>query len=172
MKKRNLKGNNKGFTLVELIVVLVILAILAAILVPALLGYIDSARNKQTLVNARSAMTAAQAELSAIYGSKDTKPSAIDKNGTHNANLLATMDQPSLSANTLVVGCGETYPDTMPSGKTRKDYHAAFTVTYIEYIDESGCAYYVDGEWLDTAPTSLPSSAKATYEVIGSATVN
>ena len=32
---------NKGFTLVELIVVIVILAILAAILVPALLGYID-----------------------------------------------------------------------------------------------------------------------------------
>ena len=30
---------NKGFTLVELIVVIVILAILAAILVPALLGY-------------------------------------------------------------------------------------------------------------------------------------
>ena len=59
MKK---KMNNKGFTLVELIVVLVILAILAAILVPALLGYIDSARNKQTLLNARSAMTAAQAE--------------------------------------------------------------------------------------------------------------
>ena len=32
-----MKKNNKGFTLVELIVVLVILAILAAILVPALL---------------------------------------------------------------------------------------------------------------------------------------
>ena len=41
------KTNNKGFTLVELIVVLVILAILAAILVPALLGYIDKAREKQ-----------------------------------------------------------------------------------------------------------------------------
>ena len=41
------KNNNKGFTLVELIVVLVILAILAAILVPALLGYIDRAREKQ-----------------------------------------------------------------------------------------------------------------------------
>ena len=36
--------NNKGFTLVELIVVLVILAILAAILVPALLGYIGRQR--------------------------------------------------------------------------------------------------------------------------------
>ena len=38
--KERLK-NNKGFTLVEIIVVLVILAILAAIAVPAVLGYVD-----------------------------------------------------------------------------------------------------------------------------------
>lgn len=37
----------KGFTLVELIVVLVILAILAALLIPALTGYIDKAKEKQ-----------------------------------------------------------------------------------------------------------------------------
>ena len=36
--------NKQGFTLVELIVVLVILAILAALLVPALTGYIDRAK--------------------------------------------------------------------------------------------------------------------------------
>ena len=57
------KNNNKGFTLVELIVVLVILAILAAILVPALLGYIDRARQKQYVLNAKSALTATQAEM-------------------------------------------------------------------------------------------------------------
>ena len=46
--KRKLKENKKkGFTLVELIVVLVILAILAALLIPALVGYIDRAKEKQ-----------------------------------------------------------------------------------------------------------------------------
>ena len=43
------KNTNKGFTLVELIVVLVILAILAAILVPALLGYIDRTARRKSL---------------------------------------------------------------------------------------------------------------------------
>lgn len=59
---------NKGFTLVELIVVLVILAILAAILVPALLGYIDRAKEKQDLINAKNCLTAIQVQLTELYG--------------------------------------------------------------------------------------------------------
>ena len=65
MKK--LRKDNKGFTLVELIVVLVILAILAAILVPALLGYIDDARNKQLQLHGKSVYTAAQTAASKMY---------------------------------------------------------------------------------------------------------
>lgn len=42
-----MKHKNKGFTLVELIVVLVILAILAALLIPTLTGYIDKAKEKK-----------------------------------------------------------------------------------------------------------------------------
>ena len=68
MKKRN----DKGFTLVELIVVLVILAILAAILVPALLGYIDKAREKQVTTNAEAAYVAAQALATEYYGKHTT----------------------------------------------------------------------------------------------------
>ena len=62
MKKRleALKKDQKGFTLVELIVVLVILAILAALLVPALLGYIDRAREAKFFEEARSIYTALQ----------------------------------------------------------------------------------------------------------------
>ncbi len=59
--------NNKGFTLVELIVVLVILAVLAAILVPALLEYIDEAKNKQDMLDAKNVMTAAQGKLIQLY---------------------------------------------------------------------------------------------------------
>ena len=57
----------KGFTLVELIVVLAILAVLAAIMVPSLTGYIDKAKNTQLISIARSVYTAARVEVSEAY---------------------------------------------------------------------------------------------------------
>lgn len=61
------KNNKKGFTLVELIVVLIILAILAALLVPALTGYIDKAKDRQIKAETRQAVMAAQTLVDEEY---------------------------------------------------------------------------------------------------------
>ena len=71
-KRSSKKG---GFTLVELIVVLVILAILAALLIPALTGYIDRAKEKNVIAETRQAVMAAQTLYDEAYAN-------VKKNGT------------------------------------------------------------------------------------------
>lgn len=69
MFKKLKENKKKGFTLVELIVVLVILAILAALLIPALTGYIDRAKNKSIVAETRQAVMAAQTLVDEKYAS-------------------------------------------------------------------------------------------------------
>lgn len=61
-----LKKNQKGFTLVELIVVLVILAILAAFTIPAMLGFVQDARDKASLAQGREVYVTAQGASSDV----------------------------------------------------------------------------------------------------------
>ena len=58
--KNKLKNNKKGFTLVEIIVVLVILAVLAAASIPTMLGFVEDAKGKAEIANARAAYVACQ----------------------------------------------------------------------------------------------------------------
>ena len=139
--------DNKGFTLVELIVVLVILAILAAILVPALLGYIDRAKQQQIVLNARSCYTAAQAEMSSMYGTKETPTNAnmqaatSGTTQTHGNMILKTADVEAVCQE-LIIGV-----------KDNTD-HGKYTISYVKYTEGGKTIYFNGTSWVETAPTT------------------
>ena len=88
MKRTKMKMNNKGFTLVELIVVLVILAILAAILVPTLMGYIDKARSEKDFSTAQAVRVAVQSVIAEKYGKSGADVTALTAEEINSALAL------------------------------------------------------------------------------------
>ena len=165
MKK--FKNDNKGFTLVELIVVLVILAILAAILVPALLGYIDEAKQKQIVLNAKSVYTAAQSVASEMYA-KDIKPSDA-VSATEDSKKWATFAD-KIYKIADVDSFGETceiYIDfksaALPSGTTATN-HDYYTVSYVYFKQGTDKVVEFDGSSWESKDSTY-TTTKKTYEV-------
>ena len=123
------KSKNKGFTLVELIVVLVILAILAAILVPALLGYIDRAKEKQDLLNAKNCLTAIQAGLTEEYA---LNSATLKRGGTGKEYLII----PAKGGGGAVNGKGDVNA-TSYWEENKNEYHPnAFADKVLETVDK------------------------------------
>jgi prepilin-type N-terminal cleavage/methylation domain-containing protein len=145
-KQINHKSNAslKGFTLVELIVVLVILAIIAAVAIPAMLGYTDSAKEKQYTSDAEAAKNAAQATLTDIYN--DASNQLTPSKRTDIASIAGLDAQNSQfkiwTAQKLVDGVT---PCTI-------DHIGSFTIQYALYrtvndeSDNSGKYVFFDGK--------------------------
>lgn len=67
---------NKGFTLIEIIVVIVILAVLMAVAVPSVMSYINEGNNAKYETVARGAMVNAQVQLAKVETGDNTDESA------------------------------------------------------------------------------------------------
>lgn len=139
-KSKAAKKANGGFTLVELIVVLVILAILAAILVPALLGWIDKAKEKQYVLDARSLYMAAQAKLSEKY--------ANDPNGAETTDYITEFSREDTIdiLNTADVNGKITLPFIVELGAEKGHSHYTIQKMLVTMSDGTAC-FLKDGIW-------------------------
>ena len=94
---QNKRKKEGGFTLVELIVVLVILAILAALLIPALTGYIQKAKDKQITAECRQAVMAAQTLYDEEYGAVKTANGTVTFDGSTTAETTSNDGKVSIA---------------------------------------------------------------------------
>lgn len=185
MMKRVTKTKHKSrraFTLVELIVVLVILAVLAAMLVPALIGYINKAKKEKYVDNAHYALVASQAVMTELYGlgsnykqhdssdgfnvnwsdkdSSGVKPNDDPASKEWGDKVLALMDR----------GRGDegNEPYIFVFGVGNRDKKAGmsltqqYTVYYIAYVEDenSPAIFYVNGEWMYKYPRNSNNKGK------------
>lgn len=67
---------NKGFTLIEIIVVIVILAVLMAVAVPSVMSYINEGKDAKYETVARGAMVNAQVQLAKVATGENSNTAA------------------------------------------------------------------------------------------------
>lgn len=90
---------NKGFTLIEIIVVIVILAVLMAVAVPSVMSYISEGNNAKYETVARGAMVNAQVQLAKVETGDNTDESAA----MSKAVSLTNEDSGDITVNSITV---------------------------------------------------------------------
>ena len=107
---RKEKRNNKGFSLVELIIVIAIMAILVVVSAPQYLRYVESSRNSTDMQNATEMVTAIQiyaadpeanpAITTADNGATITIGQTANANACPNAQIAAALTNAGLTPTT------------------------------------------------------------------------
>lgn len=182
------KTNNKGFSLVELIIVIAIMAILAGAIAPALIRYIDKSRKSNDVSSCKTIKTAVETALGNedVYafltncGDDDDDFTLITFNPgeststatmTNDAMTISGCEEPTTGVSVADVGTlalteigtniGEKIPKLKYTKANKDDSAAACVVKpekFYAAITAKGTVYVMIGS--DTAPTATPSGAK------------
>jgi len=153
------KSTKKGFTLVELIVVLVILAVLAAMLVPALTGYIQKAKEEKEFQTAATVYTAAQAVITEKYGKNEDMTSGKITGSTSDVTS-ATGDKYAKEVYTLA---GVDSKAVTAYGFTYETTNATYVITG-GYVTISGSTYVLTIDTTTGAPSWTTGSVPAAFQ--------
>jgi type IV pilus assembly protein PilA len=123
-----IRKSRKGFTLVEIIVVLVILAILAAFTIPTMIGFVNEAKGKARIAQAREIYVAAQAAATEIVATQTATPALAADATPITGNVLGSR------LSTTVAAAADGGAITQPIDKTMKDYIAGDIPTNASWI--------------------------------------
>ncbi len=128
-----MKKNNKGFSLVELIIVIAIMAVLVGVLAPQFIKYVEQSRRGKDIQNADMIKEAIQADIAdgvctndqstavtvtisagSTYSSTVCNPSSISSQpsatGKDASGYSATWDHAAGTVNVYITGSGTGFP--------------------------------------------------------------